>query len=240
MLRLPISAEKPDLGLSLQWSPITLTEQVWHILDVTANSPADKAGLLPYSDYVIGSPAGVMRGESGLPELIEHHIDRPLPLYIYNHESDVTRPLTITPSRTWGGVGALGCVLGYGALHRLPQPLTAGPAPDPGETFFDHNAGDVQQPIDPIGDSGTFVPASELFGAAPAPSESPEVPHPERNSDSPVPVRTSKPKRAQPKAIVPALDDYFDEGEKESKQLDYALGPKPAADGIAPPPKRGT
>lgn len=35
------------------------------------NSPADVAGLLPYSDYVIGSPEGLMRGESGLGELVE-------------------------------------------------------------------------------------------------------------------------------------------------------------------------
>ena len=35
------------------------------------NSPADVAGLLPYSDYVIGSPEGLMRGENGLSEIIE-------------------------------------------------------------------------------------------------------------------------------------------------------------------------
>lgn len=35
------------------------------------NSPADVAGLLPYGDYVIGSPEGLVRGESGLGELVE-------------------------------------------------------------------------------------------------------------------------------------------------------------------------
>jgi hypothetical protein len=60
-----------SLGLSLQWMPLTSTEDVWHILDVTPNSPADVAGLLPYGDYVIGSPEGVVRGESGLGELVE-------------------------------------------------------------------------------------------------------------------------------------------------------------------------
>ena len=59
------------LGLSLQWSPLSVTEDVWHILDVTADSPADNAGLLPYSDYVIGSPEGLVRGEGGLGELVE-------------------------------------------------------------------------------------------------------------------------------------------------------------------------
>lgn len=59
------------MGISLQWSPLSCTEDVWHILDVMPNSPADVAGLLPYSDYVIGSPEGLMRGENGLGELIE-------------------------------------------------------------------------------------------------------------------------------------------------------------------------
>jgi C-terminal processing protease CtpA/Prc len=66
-----IPADGSPLGLALQWSPLTTTEAVWHILDVIPNSPADVAGLLPYSDYVIGSPEGLMRGDSGLSELIE-------------------------------------------------------------------------------------------------------------------------------------------------------------------------
>lgn len=59
------------LGLSLQWTPLSATEDVWHILDVAPNSPADNAGLLPYGDYVIGSPEGLVRGEAGLGELVD-------------------------------------------------------------------------------------------------------------------------------------------------------------------------
>ena len=68
---LSIPAEKPTLGVSLQWSPLAIAEDVWHILDVAPNSPADAAGLLPYGDYVIGSTEGLVRGESGLGELVE-------------------------------------------------------------------------------------------------------------------------------------------------------------------------
>ena len=67
----PVPEENPTLGLSLQWMPIDSTDDVWHILDVTPNSPADLAGLLPYGDYVIGSPEGMLRGESALGELVE-------------------------------------------------------------------------------------------------------------------------------------------------------------------------
>ena len=88
---LPIPAEKPTLGLSLQWTPLNAAEDIWHILDVIPNSPADVAGLLPYGDYVIGSPDGVVHGESGLGELVEdvsiihyyYHCALLSPLYIY-------------------------------------------------------------------------------------------------------------------------------------------------------------
>lgn len=69
VIRLPSDAS--GLGLTLQWCPLALTEDVWHILDVAPNSPADHAGLLPYGDYIIGTPEGIVRGESGLGELVE-------------------------------------------------------------------------------------------------------------------------------------------------------------------------
>lgn len=67
-----IPAAGSPIGLSLQWAPLTSTEEVWHVLDVAPNSPADLAGLLPYGDYIIGSSEGLVRGENGLGELIEH------------------------------------------------------------------------------------------------------------------------------------------------------------------------
>jgi len=67
-----VPKETPSLGLALQWMPLSSTDDVWHILDVTPNSPADLAGLLPYGDYVIGSPEALIGGDSGLAELIEN------------------------------------------------------------------------------------------------------------------------------------------------------------------------
>lgn len=66
-----VPSEARSLGLSLQWQPLAVTDDVWHVLDVAPNSPADLAGLLPYGDYVIGSPEGLLKGESGLGELVE-------------------------------------------------------------------------------------------------------------------------------------------------------------------------
>ena len=66
-----IPQDSPSLGVALQWMPLSVTEDVWHILEVTPNSPADLAGLLPYGDYVVGSPDMVLHGEGGLGQWIE-------------------------------------------------------------------------------------------------------------------------------------------------------------------------
>lgn len=196
-----------------------------------ANSPADIAGLLPYSDYILGTPEGVLHGESGLGELVEDHIGRPLRLYVYNNEYDVTREITIHPSRDWGGEGALGCVLGYGALHRLPAPLSE-PIAGPGETLFEtENARFSNEEVRPLSgamggdDSQFFVPAaagaSESNFLVPAQIVSPPVHQPGR-------------KKGRDRGHSPnkALDDYFNEGEKKSREIDHA----PSAKSTPPPP----
>ncbi|KAF2031879.1 hypothetical protein EK21DRAFT_62250 [Setomelanomma holmii] len=224
-----IPADTPTLGISLQWSPLTLAEDVWHILDVMPNSPADVAGLLPYGDYVIGSPEGLVRGDSGLGELIEDFLNRPLRLIVYNHEYDVTRPVTITPSRGWGGEGALGCVLGFGALHRVPASLEEPPVA-PGETLFASDAApttsfDEKRPLTQGAPPELFVPANMAL-----PSKSP-----------PPPGGAPPKKKGRAHHVVsPAgggLDDYFKEGEEKSLAADNA--PKAKTGGVPPPPKAG-
>ncbi|KAI4633299.1 hypothetical protein J4E80_000664 [Alternaria sp. BMP 0032] len=240
---LQIPADHPTLGISLQWSPLAIAEDVWHILDVAPNSPADAAGLLPYGDYVIGSPEGLVRGESGLGELVEDFLNRPLRLYVYNHEYNVTRPVTITPTRNWGGEGALGCVLGFGALHRIPAGLDE-PPPAPGETFF--STGDASGATS--FDEKRPLTGSVDFPAAPtqgAPTELFVPANMALPAKSPPPQGTAPPPKRKGRAhhvASPAggggggLDDYFKEGEQKSLEQDYA--PKKGS-GVPPPPKAG-
>lgn len=209
---------------------------IWHILDVPASSPADVAGLLPYSDYILGTPEGVLHGESGLGELVEDHIGRPLRLYVYNNEYDVTREVTIHPSRDWGGEGALGCVLGYGALHRLPAPLSE-PVAGPGETLFEtENArfsNEEPRPLSGQGDTSQFfVPA-----AAAAPADDFLVPAQLVSSLTSRPPRSSKKDKKHSNIPKKNMDDYFMEGEQKSKEVDYA--PSSKATPPPPPPKIG-
>ncbi|KAE8838976.1 hypothetical protein PTNB73_03005 [Pyrenophora teres f. teres] len=235
---LQIPADQPTLGVSLQWSPLSISEDVWHILDVAPNSPADAAGLLPYGDYVIGSPEGLVRGESGLSELVDDFLNRPLRLYVYNHEYNVTRPVTITPTRAWGGEGALGCVLGFGALHRIPAGLDE-PPPAPGETFFsaaDSASFDEKRPLTGSMDAQYQGAPAELFVPAnmALPSKSPPA-----QGTAPPPKKKGRAHHV----VSPTgggggggLDDYFKEGEQKSLEQDYA--PKKAS-AVPPPPKVG-
>jgi len=202
---------------------------------VPANSPADLAGLLPYSDYILGTPEGVLHGESGLGELVEDHIGRPLRLYVYNNEYNVTREITIHPSRDWGGEGALGCVLGYGALHRLPAPLSE-PLAGPGETLFEtENArfsNEEPRPLSGAGDGQFFVPA--------ATSDPGEFLVPAQLAAGPPRATTPAKKKERKHGHSPnnkVLDDYFMEGEKKSRELDHV--PSAKSTGVPPPPKAG-
>ncbi|OAA64810.1 golgi reassembly stacking protein [Cordyceps fumosorosea ARSEF 2679] len=229
-MHIPVPADTASLGLSLQYSPLSLAANIWHVLDVPTNSPADLAGLLPYSDYVLGSPEGALHGESALGELVEDFVGRPLRLHVYNNEYDVTREVTIQPSREWGGHGAIGCTLGYGALHRLPAPLSE-PVDAPGETMFDGGhekaatvAADAATEAAAAqgGDTTFLVPAQMVDRTASPAGGAP---------------RAAKKKEKHGHASNTMMDDYFKEEEEKSRKLDNAPASKSA--GVPPPPKAG-
>ncbi|XP_058799211.1 Golgi reassembly-stacking protein 2 [Phymastichus coffea] len=108
------------LGVSIRFCSFEgANENVWHVLEVHPSSPAELAGLRPFTDYIIGSDS-VLHESEDLFSLIEAHESRPLKLYVYNIDDDSCREVTITPNTTWGGEGSLGCGIGYGYLHRIP------------------------------------------------------------------------------------------------------------------------
>ncbi|KAF7385713.1 hypothetical protein HZH66_011555 [Vespula vulgaris] len=109
-----------SLGVSVRFCSFEgANENVWHVLEVHPSSPAELAGLHPFTDYIIGADS-VLHESEDLFTLIEAHESRPLKLYVYNMKDDSCREVTITPNNTWGGQGSLGCGIGYGYLHRIP------------------------------------------------------------------------------------------------------------------------
>ena len=110
--------------------------QVWHILSVQTNSPAELAGLQANTDYVLGAES-VLQQADDLIALVQANIGKPmkvcpvidlwmtpfpspLQLYVYNVDTDNVREVTLVPNYAWGGEGCLGCDIGYGYLHRIP------------------------------------------------------------------------------------------------------------------------
>ncbi|GAA6056232.1 hypothetical protein JCM3770_002099 [Rhodotorula araucariae] len=129
------------LGLSLRLcNPHHALDQVWHVLEILEGSPAQSAGLVPFGDWIIGYAGGVLRGEGDFYDVVEAHVDKPLRLFVYNADYDVTREAILVPNRTWGGEGLLGCGVGYGLLHRIPKPQDRGrvpPSSQPYDTPYD-------------------------------------------------------------------------------------------------------
>lgn len=107
------------LGVSIRFCSFEkATESIWHVLEVHPNSPAAQAGLVPHTDYILGSE--VMSGDDDLYAIIENNDHKQIKLFVYNSDTDRCREVLLTPNSEWGGEGSLGCGIGYGYLHRIP------------------------------------------------------------------------------------------------------------------------
>lgn len=116
----PPSLTSTSLGIALRWCPTHPTiENVYHVLDVAPNSPAIRAGLRAHEDYIVGTPEGIVRGESGMGELIDDHLGKPLKLFVFNAYYNTTRQAIIVANKHWGGQGAMGCGIGFGGKHHI-------------------------------------------------------------------------------------------------------------------------
>jgi hypothetical protein len=195
--------------------------------------------LLPYSDYIIGTPSGTLRGEAALGELVEDHLDRTLVLWVYNSEFDVVREVELIPTRGWGGEGALGAELGFGALHRLPLGLGE-EVEGPGEVVFETREDNSAPASGPVGSvSGMAAPSGNYLVpaniTAPPPLAAQARGASPSQSRSPAGRRAGKSRAgASPNRV---FDDYFAEGEEKSRAQDYV--PSRHGTPLPPPPKAG-
>lgn len=173
---------------------------------------------------------------------MEDHLNRSLILWVYNNEFDVVREVEIVPHRGWGGEGALGAVLGYGALHRLPVGLGE-EVEAPGQVVFETKEEHVQNTGggDEASQSPTPIPPQNQFlvpanMASPPPLAGQGANKAPSQSQSPAGRHGRKARHAHADAL--SFDDYFRESEQKSKQEDFAPAINTAA--VAPPPKADT
>ncbi|KAJ7366716.1 GRASP55/65 PDZ-like domain-containing protein [Mycena albidolilacea] len=195
------AAQPSLLGLSMRiCEPEFAMDNVWHVLDVLEGSPAESAGLVPYGDYITGWSGGVLGAENDFYELVEAHVDKPLRVYVYSHDFDALREVVLVPNRHWGGEGLLGCVFGYGLLHRIP-PQPAERAATPPE----------------LHDNTDEYEETELF----VPADIPTQPHylPSQLADWQRQQEDEQPYRPTP--VAPILEEEFNEHDRHDHDHDH-------------------
>lgn len=179
--------------------------------------------------------------------MVEDHLNRSLVLWVYNSEFDVVREVELVPRRGWGGEGALGAVLGFGALHRLPVGLGE-EVQQPGEALFEaaRTSTDTRVPSSEsqrlpqknMGSPQFLIPANITSPVLqPPPMMSPNATPPPRAMSTSTPARHGRKSRhhALPSPNS-AFEDYFKEGEQKSKEQD--LVPSRKGTPVAPPPPK--
>jgi len=95
-------------------------EHLCRVLEVEPDSPAELAGLEPFTDYLLGTADLVFSDSDVLYEELSLHIDRTCEFYVYSSITDEVRVVVLMPSSQWGGDGILGASIAHGYLHGLP------------------------------------------------------------------------------------------------------------------------
>ncbi|GAA6061530.1 hypothetical protein JCM10212_004520 [Sporobolomyces blumeae] len=233
-----VDGEPSLLGLSLRLcNPHHALEQVWHVLEVLEGSPAQSAGLVPFGDWIIGYAGGVLRGEGDFYDVVEAHTDKPLRLFVYNADYDVTREAILVPNRTWGGEGLLGAGVGYGLLHRIPkpqdQPRVASQHDQAASTrSAPQNPSQAAPP--PVSSAKTAPPPQSRYIQPPPPPQSQQAPR----SHPPPPPSASAPSTSLPHRNSDTLSSLSSPPRANpAKNPLYASPPPRSQNPLSPPPR---
>ncbi|XP_036354907.1 Golgi reassembly-stacking protein 2-like, partial [Octopus sinensis] len=65
--------------------------------EVLPNSPAQHAGLVAHSDYIVGYDHGI-----DFFDLVSESVGKPINLFVYNSDTIKCRDVVVVPSETWG------------------------------------------------------------------------------------------------------------------------------------------
>lgn len=110
------------LGMTTRWTMLNgISENMFRVTSIEENSPSSKCGLQEEVDWIIGTPDTLFFNNDTLTSVLNASLDIPVNLIVYNSEQHSIRQVTVTPSKNWGGGGILGCSLGSGFLHKIPD-----------------------------------------------------------------------------------------------------------------------
>ncbi|KAM3928005.1 Golgi reassembly-stacking protein 1 [Leptodactylus fuscus] len=97
------------MGLSLSSEPADGGNEGYHVHGVQDNSPAQKAGLEPFFDFIIAIGHSRLNKENTMfKDLLKANMEKPVKLEVYNTKTMKVREVEVTPSNMWGGQGLLG------------------------------------------------------------------------------------------------------------------------------------
>ena len=122
------------LGVTIRFDTYAnCDENVCRICEIENDSPADLAGLVQETDYILGSAEKVYPDMDLLFKDLQENLNKPMELFIWNSEEDKVRIVIIMPSLDWGTNNTssiLGATIAHGYLHGLPSfPVTRDAAP---------------------------------------------------------------------------------------------------------------
>ncbi|KAG9278310.1 Golgi reassembly-stacking protein 1-like isoform X1 [Astyanax mexicanus] len=81
----------------------------YHVHGVQENSPAEKAGLEPFFDFIISIGNTRLNQENDLlKDLLKANVEKAVKMEVFNTKSMKFRELQVVPSNMWGGQGLLG------------------------------------------------------------------------------------------------------------------------------------
>jgi hypothetical protein len=242
-----------EIGVVLLSQHLNTATYVWRILQTHMGSPAFQAQLVPYSDYIIGCDAaspdepqgqGLLTsgGEALLSRVVlnyynQHYLKTnddfvPITLYVYNHDYDILRPVTVNLSRSWGtghNKGVLGCDVGYGLLHRIPEVIGKFGNNEIVDDLLFENKEEVAYNLNPQAQPTPAV------AAPPAPGPDAFVPLSAGAAPPPPRGAGKKKKHVAPAGGLGDLQDYMNEELAKSKEQDVTAG-SPTKDSVPPPP----
>lgn len=85
------------------------TNSGYHVHGVQQDSPALRAGLEPFFDFILSIGNTRLNKESDLlKDLLKANVEKAVKLEVYNSKTQRVRELEVIPSNMWGGQGLLG------------------------------------------------------------------------------------------------------------------------------------
>ncbi|KAA0719167.1 Golgi reassembly-stacking protein 1 [Triplophysa tibetana] len=97
------------MGLTQSSSAPEGGSEGYHVHGIQENSPADKAGLEPFFDFIISIGNTRLNQENDmLKDLLKDNVEKPVKTEVYSTKTLKVRELELVPSNMWGGQGLLG------------------------------------------------------------------------------------------------------------------------------------